>query len=75
MIDEGQRHRRRVLGWVLIALAAVLLVACVVSGQVVAGEAMLGAVRDSYALATGVVLIFLALAGSGVYLLHTVRGR
>lgn len=75
MIDEGQRHRRRVLGWVLIALAAVLLAVCVVSGRVVTGEAMLGAVRDSYALATGIVLILLALAGSGIYLLHTVRGR
>ena len=75
MIDEGQRHRRRVLGWVLIALALLLLLGTVLPGRVLMGEMMLGTVNDSYALATALVLIFLALAGTGAYLLHTVRGR
>ncbi len=75
MIDEGQRHRRKVLGWALITLALLLLLVVVLFGRVLMEQIMLGTMSNSYALVTAFVLIFLALAGSGVYLLQTVRGR
>jgi hypothetical protein len=75
MIDEGMRRRRKVLGWVLLGLALVVLVGFAVSGRVLLEQVMLGTVRDSYALLLGVLVIFLALAGAGAYLLRTVRGR
>ncbi len=73
MIDQGQRHRRRVLGWVLIGLAGLLVVGIVLFGWTLVQEMLLGAVSDSYALVTAMVVIVLALAGSGAYLLRTVR--
>lgn len=75
MIDRGQRHRRRVLGSVLIGLAGLLVVAIVLFGWTLVQEMLLGVVSDSYALVTAVVVIVLALAGSGAYLLRTVGGR
>ena len=75
MIDEGMRHRRRVLGWTLVGLALLLLAGAVLFGRVHLDQVMLGTVNDSYALMTAVMVIFLAMLGSGAYLLHTVRGR
>ena len=75
MIDEGQRRRRRVLGWVLLGLAAVLALGAVVFGRVLWEQVMLGTVSNSYALLTAIGLMFLALLGTGAYLLRTVRGQ
>ena len=74
MIDLAQRRRRRLLGWVLLGLALLVLVA---SGMVwsLFGRLALGQVQYSYALVTGVVLLFLALAGSGAYLVRKMRGE
>ena len=71
MIDEGQRRRRRVLGWVLLGLVAVLALGAVVLWE----QVMLGTVSNSYALLTAIGLMFLALLGTGAYLLRTVRGQ
>ena len=75
MLDEGQRHRRKVLGWVLVGLALGLLTGLLVFGRVLLEQMMLGTMSDSYALVVGVGVIFLAMAAAGTYLLVTVRGR
>ena len=75
MIDQGQRHRRKVLGWVLIGAGLVPAALILVFGRVLLDQMMLGTVSHSYALVTAVVLILLALLGAGAYLLRTVRGR
>jgi drug/metabolite transporter (DMT)-like permease len=74
MIDWEQRHRRRVLGWVLLALAGVVLVA---AGMVwsMFGSMMVTQASYSFALIAGLVLVFLALAGSGAYLVRKMRGE
>lgn len=59
----------------LIGLAGLLVVAIVLFGWTLVQEMLLGVVSDSYALVTAVVVIVLALAGSGAYLLRTVGGR
>ena len=74
MIDEGQRHRRNLLAWVLLALAFGMLL-LLLFGRVLLDQLLLGTVSHAYALVTALVLIFLALAGTGAYLLRTVTGR
>ena len=74
MIDQAQRRRRKLLAWVLLTLAAAMLI-LLVFGRVMLDQLLLGTVRDSYALLTSLVLIFLALAGTGTYLLRTVSSR
>lgn len=74
MIDRAQRRRRKLLAYVLLALAAAMLLVLLL-GRVLLDQLLLGTVSHSYALITALLLIFLALAGTGVYLLTTVRGR
>ncbi len=74
MIDEAQRHRRKLLAWVLLALAFVMLI-LLLFGRVLLDQLLLGTVSHSYALVTALILIFLALAGGGAYLLRTVKAR
>lgn len=74
MLDKAQRRRRKLLAYVLLALAFAMLL-IVLFGRVLLDQLLLGTVSHAYALLTGLVLIFLALAGSGAYLLRTVRGR
>lgn len=74
MIDQAQRHRRKLLAWVLLALALTMLL-MLVFGRVLLDQLLLGTVSHSYALVTALILIFLALAGTGAYLLRTVKGR
>ena len=74
MIDAAQRHRRKLLGWTLLATALLMLV-LLAFGRVVLDRMLLGAVSDPYSLVLALALIFLALAGTGAYLLRTVRGR
>lgn len=74
MIDEAQRHRRKLLAWILLALAAAMLVV-LLFGRVLLDQLLLGTLSNSYALITALLLIFLALAGTGAYLLTTVRNR
>ena len=74
MIDQAQRRRRKLLAWVLLALAFAMLLLLLV-GRVFLDQLLLGTVSHAYSLVTALVLIFLALAGSGAYLLRTVRAR
>lgn len=74
MIVQQQRRRRKLLAWILLALALLMLL-ILVFGRVLLDQLLLGTFTDPYALITSLALIFLALAGSGAYLLHTVRNR
>ena len=74
MIDREQRHRRLVLAWVLILLA-VLLLALVAFVWLTLSSLRLRTMGFHYALGMGLTVVFLALGATGVYLLHTVRGR
>lgn len=74
MIDQAQRHRRKLLAAVLLALTFAMLLV-LLFGRVLLDQLLLGTFSHSYALVTAVVLIFLALAGSGAYLLRTVSNR
>ncbi len=74
MIDQAQRRRRKLLAWVLLILAAAMVL-LLLFGRVMLDQLLLGTMRDSYALITALVLIFLALAGTGAYLLRTVSDR
>lgn len=74
MIDQAQRHRRKLLASVLLVLAGAMLLV-LLFGRVLLDQLLLGTLSHSYALITALVLIFLALAGTGVYLLTTVRGQ
>ena len=69
-----KRHRRKQLAWVLLTLAFVMLLT-LVFGRVLLDQLLLGTVSHPYSLLTAFVLIFLALAGTGAYLLRTVKGR
>lgn len=74
MIDQAQRHRRKLLASVLLTLAFAMLLV-LLFGRVLLDQLLLGTVNHSYALVTALILIFLALAGTGAYLLRTVTGR
>ena len=74
MIDQAQRHRRKLLAWVLLALAFAMLLV-LLFGRVLLDQLLLGTVSHSYALIVALLAIFFALAGTGAYLLTTVRGR
>ncbi len=74
MIDAAQRHRRKLLASLLPALAFAMLLV-VLFGRVLLDQLLLGTVSHADALVTALVLILLALAGSGAYLLRTVSGR
>ena len=74
MIDAGQRRRRKMLGWALLAAALGMLVV-LAFGRVVLDRMLLGTIADPAALGVGLILVFLALAGTGAYLLRTVWGR
>ena len=74
MIDVAQRRRRTALGWALLC-AAFLMLLLALFGRVLLDRMLLGTVSNPAALMTALVVIFLALAGSGAYLLRTVRGR
>ena len=72
--DEDGRRRRKLLGRCLLAAAALLLL-LIASARVLFDRMLLGAVSNSYALLTALSLILLALAGTGAYLLRTVRSQ